>query len=188
MTTDSPFRDQLYIRRHSGLASTDLARIDDFLQKLLNDEASRIRQTHYFHGRFENLYLESKDGCSGLAELDRVIEQALEYCADLLEVRKNALKIGFWFNLMEPGQVTSLHRHDDYDELVSGVAYLTVPEQSGDLVLIDRDQEVRVSPVAGDMLFFSPQTPHRVEQNRSATRRLSIGMNIGPASSSSAGA
>ena len=93
----------------------------------------------------------------------------------------NDLKIGYWFNLMQPGHITTLHRHDDFDELISGVIYLRVPENSGDLILEAGKKSVTLTPETGNYIFFDPATPHRVTQNLSEHYRLSIGMNIGPA-------
>jgi quercetin dioxygenase-like cupin family protein len=98
----------------------------------------------------------------------------------MLDTTPDQLRIGYWFNRMQPGQITTLHRHDDFDELISGVVYLKVPDNSGDLVLVVDDQEIALQPVAGNFVYFSPETPHRVEENRSDSRRLAIGMNIGP--------
>lgn len=61
--------------------------------------------------------------------------ESFSFCADILKVDTDKLKIGYWFNLMQPGDVTTLHRHDDLGELISGVIYLTVPENFGDLLL-----------------------------------------------------
>jgi quercetin dioxygenase-like cupin family protein len=57
--------------------------------------------------------------------------------------------------------------------------YLTVPDDSGDLVLQTGDQEISLTPVTGNYIFFNPETPHLVTKNNSPTHRLSIGMNIG---------
>lgn len=181
------FADSAYLRRTSRIDRQRLLAIDTWLQTLLDDGSPLLRQTHYFHGRYENLYIDGPDGTTGNGDLDELIAEGLDWSAQIFDTRPDQLRIGFWFNLMQPGQVTTLHRHDDFDEMLSGVVYLKVPEQSGDLVLVLDEREISLPPVMGDFVFFSPKTPHRVEQNRSNSRRLSIGMNIGPAQQSPAG-
>ena len=89
------------------------------------------------------------------------------------------LSVGFWFNEMPPGYRTLPHTHDDYDELLSGVYYVTVPPRSGNLVIEGGGKPLVVEPEAGKMVFFPPDRPHEVERNESAQIRLSIGMNFG---------
>jgi len=134
------------------------------------------RRSHFFGGRFENLYLE-RDRMPALLPL---LDQALACAASILERPAGGLRCGFWFNRMEPGQSTSEHTHDEHDELLSAVYYVSVSDESGDLVLYDDPATVRIAPEAGTFLFFDPALPHAVETNRSPARRLSIGFNIGP--------
>jgi hypothetical protein len=137
---------------------------------------SATRKTHFFDGRFENIYIERRR----IAQLDAVLDEALRCARRILGRPAAPLKAGFWFNAMPPGSRTLLHRHDDYDELLSGVYYLQVPENSGDLVLYSDDTPAVVRPVEGNFVFFDPQVPHEVTRNDSDGLRLSLGMNIGP--------
>ena len=105
--------------------------------------------------------------------------ESLSFCAELLDVNNEELSIGYWFNLMQPGHITTLHTHDNLNELISGVVYLTVPEDSGDLVLQTDNREINLTPITGNYIFFDPETPHLVTKNNSSRHRLSIGMNIG---------
>ena len=172
----SLFKDAPYTRRISQLSPDQLHSIDRYLEQLLAEDAPQLRQTHYFHGRHENIYLEQHEN----ADLRQLIEESLGYCAEMLKVTPQQLSISYWFNRMLPGHVTTLHRHDDFDELISGVVYLKVPENSGDLILQPADgEEIVLSPITGNYLYFDPTTPHAVSENRSDQHRLSIGMNIG---------
>lgn len=135
-----------------------------------------MRKTHYFHQRYENIYLTSIQN----SDLKRLIDEGLNYAASILDMQQGDLHIGYWFNLMQPGDVTTLHSHDELDELISGVVYLTVPENSGDLILQTSTQQITLKPSPGHYFFFDPATPHRVTENLSSSHRLSIGMNIGP--------
>ena len=142
---------------------------------LLLGEQDFKRRSHSFGGRYENLYLEP----ARIPKLETVLAQARAYAEVLLE--RPSLKMGFWFNDMGPGDTTSRHNHDEYDELLSGVYYVHVPENSGNLIIHDPHSTTEVKPVSGMYVFFSPTVQHSVGINESNARRLSIGMNFGPA-------
>ena len=172
----NPFSISPYTRRISQLSTDQLSAIDQYLQILLEQDSPHLKHSHYFHGRHENIYLQQHDQ----SDLNALLDESLAYGAEILQVPTKELGIGFWFNLMLPGHVTTLHRHDDFDELISGVVYLKVPENSGNLILQPKgEDEIILSPIAGNTIYFDPTTPHAVTQNKSDQHRLSIGMNIG---------
>jgi uncharacterized RmlC-like cupin family protein len=140
------------------------------------DEQDFNRRSHFVEDRFENLYLD----LSHMPALIPVMDQAIACASLILERPSEALRFGFWFNAMAPGQSTSLHTHEEDDELLSVVYYVTAARDSGDLLLYDGPATVRIRPEAGTFLFFPPDLPHAVETNRSQEPRLSIGINIGP--------
>ena len=133
-------------------------------------------RTHFFGGRFENLYLERQR----IPALDQVLDYAESCGRAILHYGHQPLRLGFWFNAQGPGQGTSVHNHDENDELLSGVYYIQVPDQSGELVLLDGQLTTRLMPKAGHFLFFPPSLPHRVEVNQSQEQRLSLAFNLGP--------
>lgn len=148
--------------------------------KLLNlSEEQILKKTHFFEGRYENIYVDVKQ----LPELQHIIDQAKVYAAELLNKQADTLKIGCWINIMHQGHTTSLHRHDDDDELLSGVYYLKVPEGSGHFILHDAGQLQDVEPEEGHFLFFSPTLNHEVTEHQSDEPRISIAFNIGPINS-----
>ena len=132
-----------------------------------------IKRTHLFHGRYENIYLTSKQ----VPELDQLLEQANALAQQVLGIKQ--VKSGCWINDMPPGAVTTAHRHDDDDELLSGVYYVSVPENSGQLVLHQREHKDVIQPEAGLFVFFAPDVVHEVTENLSDEHRISIGMNFG---------
>lgn len=134
------------------------------------------RRSHFFGGRYENLYLEREH----IAAIGQVLTQAEHYAKNLLNMPDHALRSGFWINDMGPGEVTSEHDHDEYDELLSGVYYAQVPPESGELVIVDKYSRTLLTPQAGMFVFFAPDVRHSVNVNRSGERRVSIGMNFGP--------
>ena len=96
---------------------------------------------------------------------------------DALE--EELLGIAFWFNEMRPGDITTLHTHNDDDELLSGVYYLDVPQDSGDIVFHTGDGKQTLTPARGDLFLFPPDLPHEVERNHSSGTRVSIAFNVG---------
>jgi hypothetical protein len=133
-----------------------------------------VNRTHHFHGRFENTYVPA----ALMPELAPLLDWVRAQAAEVLHTDK--LRFGFWFNEMGPGHRTSLHSHEEADELLSAVYYLRVPAHSGRLVLWDADTAHRIEPEEGQLLLFPPELPHEVEENRSAATRLSVAFNFGP--------
>ncbi len=138
-------------------------------------DSPQIRRSHYFGGRYENIYIQPEQ----LPAYAELLAIARQHAAPLLKTTPDRLRVGGWFNAMLPGQVTTLHSHDDDDEVLSAVYYVDVSADCGDLVLMARDGMIRVAPEAGCFVFFSPSLPHEVSENRGNGLRLSIGMNFG---------
>lgn len=135
-----------------------------------------LKRTHFHAGRYENLYLDR----ARIPAIISVLAQAERLASEVLN--NPALKIhsGFWVNEMGQGAVTSEHDHDEYDELLSAVYYVQVPQNSGDLIIVDKHSRTIVSPEAGMFVFFAPQVRHSVSKNVSVDKRISIGINFGP--------
>lgn len=141
------------------------------------------RRTHFFGGRFENLYLDR----GRIPELQNVLDHAESCAREILGWGPRPLHSGFWLNAQGPGQSTSEHTHEELDELLSGVYYLSVPAKSGDIILRDGRIRMRVTPEAGMLLFFPPSLSHRVEINCSEELRLSLAFNFGPVGGDASG-
>lgn len=160
-----------------GYRLRDCARINErilaaFLT-LAEDDFSR--RTHYFGGRFENLYLDPVR----IPEQATVLARAEACARAILNWGPAPLRCGSWFNAQGPGQSTSEHTHEELDEVLSGVYYVRVPEGSGDILMRHGPLSMRVSPESGVFLFFPPSLSHRVETNRSGELRLSLAFNFG---------
>jgi len=141
----------------------------------LLSEADIKEKTHLFNGRYENIYLKENK----IPELGIIINAAKENAARILNLKKEKLAYGFWFNAMAAGDVTTAHTHDDDDELLSCVYYIKVPENSGSLIITDRDKKITINPKEGEFICFSPATLHEVSKNESNQSRLSIAFNFG---------
>jgi hypothetical protein len=130
-----------------------------------------------FAGRFENIYVPRQR----LPELSALSDFVLAAASQILH--KSPLRHGFWFNEMHPGHHTTLHSHEEDDELLSAVCYLQCPENSGRLILHDDDAQIVVTPRPGLVVLFPPDLPHEVEENASRETRLSLAFNFGPPNS-----
>ena len=139
-------------------------------------DSAQARKTHFFAGRYENIYLD-RDSVPGL---DFILNVALTQAARLLACKPAQLQLGFWFNIMQQGDVTLPHAHDDDDELLSGTYYLQIPPAAGKLLLTLPDGVRTIDPIEGNFVFFHPRIEHEVSRHPHATPRISIGMNIGP--------
>jgi hypothetical protein len=139
-------------------------------------DAPELRRSHFLHGRYENLYLD-RDRTPAIGPL---IDAATQAATTILG-HPGPLRCGHWFNLMGPGERTSLHTHEEDGELLSAVYYVRTPEHCGDLLLEDPPVTVRVRPEAGLMVLFPPDLPHAVEPNGSTAARLAVAFNFGPA-------
>ena len=136
---------------------------------------AEVKRSHFFAGRYENLYV----GCDQVPAASPVLDQVRLWAAGILARDPVRLRLGFWFNLMEPGQRTLPHTHDDADELLSAVYYIRVPCDSGALRLRAASGNIVVRPREGVAVLFPPDLEHEVSENLSRERRLSIGINIG---------
>ena len=139
-------------------------------------EQAFVQRTHLFHGRYENLYI----AAAKLPGLEIILDEALRKAAELLHLPKETIKLGFWLNIMRKGDVTTLHRHDDDDELLSAVYYVQADATSAPFRLHDRGTITEVSPHAGRFMFFNPALPHEVAEQQTDEVRISIGINVGP--------
>lgn len=132
-----------------------------------------VKRTHLFNGRYENIYLNE----THIPELTTVLKEARRCANDILGTSN--VNAGYWFNYMPTGSTTLPHSHDDDDELLSAVYYVTVPENSGHLIIHTDNEVVKIKPKEGMFVFFKPDVMHEVTENLSQHERLSIGINFG---------
>jgi hypothetical protein len=137
----------------------------------------RIRHSHHFAGRFENIYIDEAD----IPDVTALLTVVKQRAGQVLGVAEDTLKAGFWFNAMESGHLTAPHHHDENDELLSAVYYIRVPENSGNLILYEAGTQFEIQPQEGKLVMFSPNVLHEVTTNLGTGLRLSVAMNIGPA-------
>jgi hypothetical protein len=167
-----PYRMQCYVMPLADAARINQAILAEYAG--LRDDPA-LDRSHFFAGRYENVYVPE----ARMPALQPVLAAARRGAAEYLRRPGLELSVGFWMNEMGPGHVTLPHRHDEDDELVSGVYYVNVPEDSGELVMTQGAITIRVRPMAGQFVFFPPDVLHEVTANRGRQTRLSIGMNFG---------
>lgn len=114
---------------------------------------------------------------------------------DALRYKPSPLAItGFWANVNEPGYQHPSHMHAN--NFISGVYYLTAPENAGGIVFHDpRKQQqvlvptlievtdvnsmaIRLPAVEGQMLLFPSWLEHYTEANRAPVARISVAFNM----------
>lgn len=139
-------------------------------------ESNITHRNHFLGGRYENLYVVP----DAIPEMRVILDLATAQAAHILKRTKNDLCLGWWLNIMQPGDITYPHTHDNDDELLSGVYYIFVPSRSGKLLLTKGAQHAEIEPRAGRFVFFRPDVVHEVTRNESDQPRISIGFNVGP--------
>lgn len=161
---------EIYSVHSEILAQLNPVLLEQFLENYQRDDVER---THLFNGRYENIYLNETD----IPELSELRNQACEFANQILGTEH--IDMGYWFNYMPSGAVTTAHRHDDDDEMLSAAYYISVPENSGDIIIQTNNEPLRVTPSEGSFIFFKPDMVHEVTENLSQENRLSIGINFG---------
>jgi predicted 2-oxoglutarate/Fe(II)-dependent dioxygenase YbiX len=134
-----------------------------------------IRRSHHFMGRFENTYIPE----SMIPAIKPVLALGQNLARQILQSGNKKLKMCFWFNEMQPGHVTTLHTHEENEELLSAVYYIQADPDSGALIVRDGFEKIEFQPQAGRMILFAPQVPHEVTVNNSNSMRLSVAINYG---------
>ena len=172
---NSHFNHTLYHHVSSSLEHSQCQLIVDYFYHALSIDSSALTKTHYFHGRYENIYLTAPQ----FKPINHLLNDAKHQAAILLNCKSDDLSIDFWFNDMPPNHITDWHKHDVMDEQLSAVFYLLIPKASGDLLIKNNKAIERIHPKENDFVFFNPDIEHSVEKNKSSLSRLSIGMNFG---------
>ncbi len=143
--------------------------------RLLEDDPD-TQKSHFFNGRYENIYITKEQ----IPAIKPILQMILQESAKLLGCQQDDLQLGFWFNFMQKGDVTTPHSHSDNNELLSGTYYLQMPEQSGILTIaLNPDSSISITPEEAALTCFHPTVKHQVTQHRAPIPRISIGFNIG---------
>ena len=129
-----------------------------------------------------------------------ILEQFIEHCRQIVEglkwevAGKELVLTGFWAHPTPPGERTDAHQHSP--ALLSGVYYVDIPPDSGNIVFIDDHPHAMYQPTLppgvenylggqlleieakeGLMLIFPSWMNHKVLTNNSDRPRLSLSFN-----------
>lgn len=138
--------------------------------------------SHKIGGRWENSYLPIEK----VPSVRDIIRPARDLAVNLYGGKLVALydpPFGlehppFWFNLATTGESTGVHNHARESE-VSGVYYLEVPIDSGDLFFrSDGKEDFSLVPKAGSVVLFPSELRHGVRMNSSSGKRISLAFNL----------
>lgn len=149
------------------------------IQEYQNAE-SFYDHSHWIAGRWENTYCP----ISLLPTARKLFQIAVEF----LESTCNKSTLiphsvpgmendGFWFNHMPPGSKTGLHDHKS-GAFLSGVYYIKVPENSGNIVFQVDSESKEIISEEGKMILFPPSLKHQVHENQSNEDRISLAFNL----------
>ena len=87
----------------------------------------------------------------------------------------------YWFNITNSGESTGWHDHK-MNAVISGVYYLDVPGNSGDIQFRIRDndgwKDWFVKSETGSMILFDAKLEHAVSENKSECPRVSLAFNL----------
>lgn len=155
----------------------------DILKKI-NSHPKFNKQTHFINGRWENQYLDPYS----VPEVKEIFLSASIVAKNLINtpvlVPHQGLGLSFdeyWFNITNSGESTGWHDHK-MNAVISGVYYLDVPENSGDIQFRIRDndgwKDWFVKSETGSMILFDAKLEHAVSENKSECPRVSLAFNL----------
>ena len=140
--------------------------------------------SHKINGRWENQYL----SIDHVPQLKKIFHFACKVGKKIIgkplvvPYKEMGLPMDeFWFNIARPGESTGWHDHKDRSVL-SGVYYLKVPDNAGDILFRKRDKdkivEWNIRSETGKLILFHSNIEHSVKINKSNHDRISIAFNL----------
>ena len=87
---------------------------------------------------------------------------------------------GMWGNISSTTHYNTIHKHSNPIKWLSGVYYLQVFPDSGNITFYDDLflNNLEYTPVVGDLLIFPGSSPHAVKPNNNSKDRVSIAFNF----------
>ena len=140
--------------------------------------------SHKINGRWENQYL----SIDHVPQLKKIFHFACKVGKKIIgeplvvPYKEMGLPMDeFWFNIARPGESTGWHDHKDRSVL-SGVYYLKVPDNAGDILFRKRDKnetvEWKIRSETGKLILFHSNIEHAVTINKSNHDRISVAFNL----------
>lgn len=157
----------LYLKQN-GLGQYDGKGLDQFKKSNFNGFQSTI---YNFIGRKKHI-----DKCVEPL-FNKIGDLIKEYCDSRFEYRLN----NYWFNINHKGSSNKLHNHNHPDNPqggLSGVFYLAVPNDSGDIIFqLESKEQFKLKSATGKLIIFPIYLDHLVEESKSDEYRMSIAFN-----------
>ena len=161
--------------------------LDSSHEKIINSIYQNRENTTFSHkinGRWENQYI----SIQYFPQLKKLLRSACSKGKAILEkflmipYKELGLPMDeFWFNIAAPGESTGWHDHKERSEL-SGVYYLHVPDNSGDIHFRKKDDdetfEWEIKSQTGKLVLFDSNIEQSVPENKSKENRISIAFNL----------
>ena len=156
---------------------------DDIID-LVDQKQENLTFSHKINGRWENQYL----SIDHVPQLKKIFHFACKVGKKIIgkplvvPYKEMGLPMDeFWFNIARPGESTGWHDHKDRSVL-SGVYYLKVPDNAGDILFRKRDKdkivEWNIRSETGKLILFHSNIEHSVTINKSNHDRISIAFNL----------
>ena len=156
---------------------------DDIID-LVDQKQENLTFSHKINGRWENQYL----SIDHVPQLKKIFHFACKVGKKIIgkplivPYKEMGLPIDeFWFNIARPGESTGWHDHKDRSVL-SGVYYLKVPDNAGDILFRKRDKnetvEWKIRSETGKLILFHSNIEHAVTINKSNHDRISVAFNL----------
>ena len=156
---------------------------DDIIDQVEQNKEN-LTFSHKINGRWENQYL----SIDHVPQLKKIFHFACKVGKKIIgkplvvPYKEMGLPMDeFWFNIARPGESTGWHDHKDRSVL-SGVYYLKVPDNAGDILFRKRDKdkivEWNIRSETGKLILFHPNIEHSVTINKSNHDRISIAFNL----------
>tara|TARA_B100000287_G_C20147837_1_gene588927 strand:+ start:24 stop:569 length:546 start_codon:yes stop_codon:yes gene_type:complete len=148
-----------------------------------------------FQQKTDISYSSNQGGYQGYEFKDQeFMDEVANLVPTLKEDDFNSFNIYAWVNVNGEGHSNNKHSHFTSDILISGVYYVKVPEDSGNIRFYDPRGELihktldwkyyhnyqyhYIKPKEGQMIFFPCWLEHDVEPNQSNDERVSIAFNV----------
>ena len=171
------------LREEYGISIFDFSLSEVNSQKILLELSPHYlhsTRSHWVGGRWENVYINSYLTPSVASLLNRAVSFAGDEYGQNFLIPSQFLGYPtneYWFNIAQPGESTGRHNHKD-EAAISGVFYIKVPEDSGELIFfIPGKNKITIPAKEGRMLLFPANLDHAVNVNSSEDVRISLAFN-----------
>jgi uncharacterized protein (TIGR02466 family) len=180
----------------------DKSALDDVHKKVNTYIREKMPESKQEQNKLLTTYYHDNKNFLGTINAIPILEEINKHVRGFLELRGLRpdcyVEITSWLQINQPGSL--FNRHDHYGAIVSGVFYLEVPENSGNLkfhnpleprrasdVFFDRIRKeenqynydfIEYVPKVGEMIMFESWLQHSVEINKADKDRLSVSYNV----------